>query len=274
VTESAWLNAAPWGITPKVAERLRRTAETVAREWGVAIGERFGAGRYSYVAFAGDDAVLKVVPVEDDEADHESDALALVAGDGAVRLLRHDRERRAMLIERARPGDDASALDERDAIAVAVAAAKRFWRPAERGRPYRWIGDQVPRWLEHAGDHELVAIAKRVYAEMRPGDATLVHGDFHHHNLLRHAGGWVVIDPKPYVGEPEFDVPTFMWNPIGRMPTRDYVERWIDAFAAAGLDAKRIRKWAIVRGTYLGLPLRPGEDEARSPQLRAVRALL
>jgi len=272
--ESAWLDVAPWGITSRVAERLRATAEEVADEWGVPLGERIPAGRFSFVAFAGDDAVLKVVPVEDDEADHEADALALLAGDGAVRLLRHDRARRAILIERARPGDDASPLSEPEAIRVAVAAAKRFWRPASRGSPFRWIGDHVPRWLDNAGDHDLVRQAKEVYATMQPSDATLVHGDFHHHNLLSHHDGWVVIDPKPMVGEPEFDVPTFLWNPIGREPTRESVGRWIAGFADAGLDANLLRKWAIVRGTYQGLPLSQGLTAETSPQIRVVRALL
>ena len=272
--ESAWLDVAPWGINAQVVERLRSTAEEIAREWGVSIGERLIAGRFSYVALAGEDAVLKVVPVEDDEADHEADALALLDGDGAVRLLRHDRPRRAVLIERARPGDDASGLSEDEAVRVAVAAAKRFWRPAERDRPFRWIGDHVPRWLDNAGDHYLVRQAKEIYATMNPSDTTLIHGDFHHHNLLRHGKGWVVIDPKPMVGEPEFDVPTLMWNPIGHMPTKESVERGIGAFAEAGLDANLVRKWAIVRGTYLGLPLSRNETAETSPQLRVVRALL
>lgn len=271
---SAWLDAAPWGITPRVAERLRATAAEVAREWGVPLGERLVAGRFSFVAYAGDDAVIKVVPSEDDEADHEADALALLDGDGAVRLLRHDRARRAMLIERARPGEDASYLSEYEAIRVAVAAARKLWRPAARGQPFRWIGDLVPRWLDDAGDHYLVRQAREIYSSMHPGDTTLVHGDFHHHNLLSHRDGWVVIDPKPMVGEPEFDVPTFLWNPIGHLPTRESVERWIEAFADAGLDANLIRKWAIVRGTYWGLPLSQGLTAETSPQLRVVRALL
>ena len=125
--ESAWLDAAPWGITPQVADRLRTTAAEVARDWGVPLSQRIVAGRFSFVAFAGDNAVLKVVPIEDDEADHEADALALIAGDGAVRLLRHDRARRAMLLERAHPGDDASGLSEDEAIYVAVSAARRLW---------------------------------------------------------------------------------------------------------------------------------------------------
>ena len=272
--ESPWLDRAPWGIAPHVAERLRTTAVEVAREWGVPLGERITAGRFSFVAYAGDDAVLKVVPIEDDEADHEADALALLGGDGAVRLLRHDRARRAILIERARPGDDASYLSEYEAIRVAIAAARKLWRPAESGRPFGWIGDLVPRWLDKAGDHYLVRQAREIYATMHPSDATLVHGDFHHHNLLRHGDEWVVIDPKPMVGEPESDVPTFLWNPIGHQPTREGVERWIGAFADAGLDANLLRKWAIVRGTYLGLPLSRGLTAETSPQLLVVRALL
>lgn len=272
--ESAWLDTAPWGITSRVAERLRATAAEVAREWGVPLGERLTAGRFSFVAFAGDDAVLKVVPIEDDEADHEADALALLAGDGAARLLRHDRARRAILIERAHPGYDASGLSEHEAIHVAIGAAKRFWRPATRDRPFRWIGDLVPRWLDNAGDHYLVRQAKEIYATMHPSDTTLVHGDFHHHNLLSNGDDWVVIDPKPMVGEPEFDVPTFLWNPIGHLPAKEGVERWIAAFADAGLDANLLRKWAIVRGTYLGLPLSRGLTAETSPQLRVVRALL
>jgi len=83
-----------------------------------------------------------------------------------------------------------------------------------------------------------------------------------------------VIDPKPMVGEPEFDVPTLLWNPIGHLPTREGTERWIGAFAEAGLDANLVRKWAIVRGIYQGLPLSEGLIEETSPQLQVVRALL
>jgi streptomycin 6-kinase len=273
-TEGPWLTSAPWGITDRVAARLAATAREVAAQWGVPLGERLQAGRYSFVAFAGENAVLKVVPVEDDEADHEAEALALLDGDGAVRLLRHDRDRRTMLIERAKPGNDLSVLPEAEAMRVAVTAGMRFWRPAQRDRPFRWIGDHIPRWLAMAGQHELVPLAKEIYASLDVADRTLVHGDFHHHNLLRHGERWVVIDPKPMVGEPEFDAPTFMWNPIGKRPTKSYVNKWVRAFAAGGLRAERIREWAIIRGVYLGLPLHPGETDDNTPQLQVVRALL
>ncbi len=100
---------------PPDLEPLARIAQDVAAEWGVELGPPFALSTYSYVAPAGDDAVLKVTPPEDDESDEEADALALWNGDGAVRLLRRDRARRAMLIERARPGSDISELPEDEA---------------------------------------------------------------------------------------------------------------------------------------------------------------
>ena len=45
---------------------------------------------------------------------------------------------------------------------------------------------------------------------------------------------------------------------------RDVTERRLAAFAAAGLDEERMRKWTVIRGAYL----RPDETE------RELRALV
>jgi streptomycin 6-kinase len=222
----------------------------VAAEWELALGPRFALARYSYVAAAGDGAVLKVTPPEDDEADEEAEALALWEGEGAVRLLRHDRARRALLVERARPGEDVSLLPEEDATAAAVDLGSKLWRPASE--PFRWIGDHVPRWLDNAEGHELVPLARTLYSRFEPRRDLLVHGDFHHHNILRSARGLLAIDPKPMLGEPEYDVPSFLWNPIPYRMKRDVTERRLEAFAAAGLDQERMRLWTVIRGAYLG----------------------
>lgn len=272
--EHPWKTEAPWGLSDRLMKQLQQTAEEVAREWGLTLlpGQR---GRYSNVVFTTDGKVLKVTPVEDDEADHEGDALALWDGDGAVRVLRRDHARRALLIERAQPGTDISKLPEDEATAAAVGVALRLWRPARLGAPFRGVAERVTRDLEHTGSHELVGVAQRLFASMSFAQTTLVHGDYHHYNVLRSAGGYVAIDPKPLVGEPEFDVAPFLWNPIGQMPpTVEQAQRRISAFAASGLDPERIRQWAIVRGVCLGLPLGAGETEDASPQLRTVRLLL
>ena len=85
---------------------------SLASEWGLRLGQPFALSNYSFVAPVGDDAVLKVRPADDDESEHEAEALELWDGEGAVRLLRQSRERRALLIERARPGTDLAAIGE------------------------------------------------------------------------------------------------------------------------------------------------------------------
>ena len=234
---------------------LEAVARDVAAEWRIELGEPFALSRHSYVAPAGRDAVLKLTPSEDDESDEEADALELWAGDGAIRLLWSDRERRALLLERARPGTDISTLPEDEATAIAVAAGRLLWRPA--AEPFRWIGDWVPQWLA-AEPSELTPLALELYDSLDVGRTTLVHGDFQHHNLLASARGHLAIDPKPMLGEPEFDVPPFLWNPLPCGLRLEHLESRLAAFAAAGLDEERMRKWTVIRGAYL----QPQEAEA------------
>src|SRR5205814_5331179 len=82
------------------ARTLDALAAEVARDWDVALGSRFSMARFSFSSPAGPDAVLKLTRPEDEEADHEGDALAFWEGHGAVRLLKRDPARRALLIER------------------------------------------------------------------------------------------------------------------------------------------------------------------------------
>ncbi len=246
---------------------LELIALEAAAEWGVRLEPPFALARYSFVAGAGEDAVLKVTPSEDDEADEEADALQLWGGHGAVRLLRHHRERRALLVERALPGDDLSALPEREATAIAVATGARLWKGGQSPglSPFRSVHDHVPRWLESAREHPLAELAAELYDALEKRDGTLVHGDLHHHNILRSSRGFLAIDPKPMLGEPEYDVPSFLWNPLPYRMRRDVTEHRLAAFAAAGLDQERMRKWAVIRGAYL---------EADPDEIEVLRALV
>jgi streptomycin 6-kinase len=227
----------------------KATALEVAREWGLHLGAPFALSNVSYVAPTGD-AVLKVAWEGDTESLHEGDALELWNGEGAVLLLR--RSGRAILEERAVPGGDLSALPDDDATEIAVKLASKLWRPA--GSPFRPVVPEVRRWLDNAEREgsELVPLARKLLAQLNPRADWLVHGDFHHHNILRQRDGFVAIDPKPYLADREYDVPSFIWNPIGnRMEDREQTERRIAAFAAAGLDDFRIRAWTVIRGSYL-----------------------
>jgi streptomycin 6-kinase len=227
----------------------KTTALAAAREWGLEVGEPFALSSVSFVAPAGD-AVVKVPWEGDDESLHEGDALQFWDGDGAIRLLR--RSGRALLEERAVPGTDLSCLAEGEASNLAVGVASRLWRPA--GSPFRPVVPEVARWLDRAEREgsELVPLARNLLAELEPAARWLVHGDFHHHNLLRSGDEFVAIDPKPYLADREYDLPPFLWNPLdNRMEDREQTEHRIAAFVEAGLDEFRIRAWTVIRGAYL-----------------------
>ena len=193
------------------------------------------------------DAVLKVAWEGDDESLHEGEALSAWGGDGAVRLLRADAGRRVVLEERALPGSDISDLDDDAAMQIAVDVGRRLWR--EAGAPFRPVGEHVRRWLANSPS-PLTPLAEELFAGLEPG-RFLVHGDFHHHNVLRHGDRFLAIDPKPYLTDREYDVYPWLHNPLGYRMTPDRTEARIAHFVAAGLDGERIRAWAVIRGAYL-----------------------
>jgi streptomycin 6-kinase len=243
----------PPRFTSSSVKGLEAIAREVAAEWGLDLGPPFAMSNYSYVAPAGDDAVLKVQLPDDEESEHEADALRFWDGDGAVRLLRHDAARKAMVLERAQPGTDLSAAPDDDAIPIALDVARKLWREPPPGGPFRSAWDNSARWIvRYAADHPLRDRAEATLAALEPRSQVLVHGDFHHHNLLRHGDRWVAIDVKAAVGEPEYDVPSFLWNPIGIPLTRGLFDRRFDAFERAGLDRERMRAWTLVRAVIQG----------------------
>jgi streptomycin 6-kinase len=237
----------------------RAKAEEVAREWDLELEEPFALANVSVVYPTKDGRVLKVSWEGDDESLNEPDALELWDGNGAVRAYR--RSGRAVLEERALPGEDISSLEEDAATAIAVDIAQKLWRPASA--PFRSVQRDVDRWLDEARSEGsgLAALARELFETVGVNPQWVVHGDLHHHNILRHGGRFVAIDPKPYLADREYDVPSFLWNPMNNyMADRERTERRIAAFVAIGLDDFKIRAWSVIRGSYL----RPAEEFVRA----------
>ena len=71
--------------------------------------------------------------------------------------------------------------------------------------------------------------------------------DLHAGNILRATREpWLVIDPKPYVGDPHYDALQHMFNSTVRLRADPmlFVHRMADLLA---LDAKRLRLWLFAR---------------------------
>src|SRR3989304_370887 len=92
-----------------------------ASRWSLDVGEAFPGSNVAYVAPVtrrdGTRAVLKLTYPECESA-HEPDALIHWAGRGAVHLIDHDPERRALLMDLVTPGTPLIARSEAEALEV------------------------------------------------------------------------------------------------------------------------------------------------------------
>jgi streptomycin 6-kinase len=78
----------------------------------------------------------------------------------------------------------------------------------------------------------------------------LMHGDFHHFNILSSERGWLVIDPKGVIGPAAYEVGPLLMNPWGDLLKgnnyRLMTERRIDILhEKLGFERERIREWGF-----------------------------
>ena len=117
-----------------------------------------------------------------------------------------------LLLERCIPGSPLSRLDAEVALDALVGLLPRLWIPA--GPPIRTLADEAAWWAEYLprswrGDPGMLAAALAALRELpgTQGEQVLLHQDLHGDNVLAaEREPWLVIDPKPLVGEREFAV--------------------------------------------------------------------
>jgi streptomycin 6-kinase len=253
-------------------EELPGRVASLERAWGIKAERAFDIdGCCSWVAPVrladGSEAVLKV-GIPHDEARYEGDALRLIDGDGAVRLLRASEDGYSLLLERCVPGTDLWTLGEEEGNAVGAGVLRRLWREPDPKVPFERVSEAADRWCREVPEEapaagydpalidRAVALAREL-AESQPRQV-LLHGDFHPANVL--AAGrepWLAIDCKPMVGEPAYDLAQWLHN-RGRNGTATVgALRWQIAQLSEllDLDPARVAGWAFVKS--LGWDLGP-----------------
>lgn len=233
-------------------------------------------GSASWVApVTGPDGAPRVLKVAwaHEEARDEAAAMAAWQGHGAARVDRAERrgDTSLLLMEQVRPGTPLQELmPGPDGDEVIAGLLRRLWirPPAATFRPLshmcRWWADEAARRLAGSGllpadlvEHGLDLF--RSLPQRWDGDPVLLATDLHHGNVLAADGAagpvapgppgggrWVLIDPKPYVGDPHYDVLQHMLNDPERL-TADPAA-FADRMAGlTGLDPQRTRHWLLAR---------------------------
>ena len=212
--------------------------------------------------------VLKLI-THADEADQRT-VLAHFGAVSCVRLI--DWEGQALLMERASPGTPLVQLvrEGRDDEATAIASEVMARLHEQPGPPPAGLRS-VESWgrgfervrlagMERGVEGELIDRAERIYAELCASQhaRVLLHGDLQHYNILADAQrGWLAIDPKGVIGEPEFETGALLRNPVGELglfAASAIVARRTSILAERlGLDPRRILGWAFSQAVLSAL---------------------
>jgi streptomycin 6-kinase len=203
--------------------------------------------------------VILKVAYPDVESEHEHLALRRWGGDGAVRLLRADPHRRAMLLERLY-SRNLNELWDVEACEVVASLYRRIHVPALP--QLRTLAKYVEGWtadltalprsapLPRRLVEQAITLGRDLAADPA-STGTLIHGDLHYENVLAaEREPWLVIDPKPVNGDRHYEIAPMLWNRWDDLAgdTRDGVRRRFHALVdGANLDDDRARAWVVVR---------------------------
>jgi len=271
------------GREPGVREWLARLPQIVAdlaSRWSLSVGEPFQpGGQCSWTAPATDASgavlVLKVAfRFPGGEERDEAAGLRAWDGNGAVRLHAacESESGYGLLLERCVPGTPLGRLlpePEQDAVVAGLLC--RLWAQPRGVYPFRPLAQMCAQWAdEFEAEYAAAPPADRIdpglsragialFRELPSTAASqvLLCTDLHGDNILAaQRMAWLVIDPKPYVGDPAYDVLQHMLNCDERLAA-DPTSLADRMAGLAGLDQGRVRLWLFARSVQssIGSPL-------------------
>jgi streptomycin 6-kinase len=248
VEGAAWLAGLPQAIAD------------LRQRWSLTLGPPITAeASCSWVApctrSAGTTAVLKL-GMPHMEAMHEIAGLQFWAGDPTVLVLEADVDLNALLLERCEPGDTLRMQPEPVQDEVIANLLRRLWRRPPEPHPFRPLSEMVAAWIDESlaaaaqwPDAGLAREGIRILHELvnTSKEAVLLATDLHAGNVLRaQRQPWLVIDPKPFYGDPAYDATQHLLNCSERLRANadDTIRRFADLLA---VDQERVRLWVFAR---------------------------
>lgn len=278
---------------------------SLAADWGISYGRPLGGGNAAFVIEAvtasGRPVIAKLaLPAGLDgfaPFEQELEALRAAGGDPYAELIRHDLNRRTLLLERLGPPLASLRWPADRQLTAVVSTLSRGWRAVQPGglptgaAKAQWLANFVARDWEVLGrpcSQAAVAVAISYAAERAaafdPDRAVLIHGDGHAWNLLLSPdsadGGtsFRLVDPEGLRSEPEHDLGVALRDRNEELLAADTamaaIQRCQQAARLTGISGEAIWQWAFIERVSTGLfLLRLGHRQEARPFL-AVADLL
>jgi streptomycin 6-kinase len=240
--------------------QLPSAIDELRRRWSLTLGDPWQVeASCSWVAPAmrpdGTHAVFKL-GMPHMEAASEPEGLRFWNGDPTVFVLETDAASNAMLLERCEPGTTLRQLPEPEQDVVIAALLRRLWRRPSPPHGFRPLSAMLKSWTAETlaaeaqwRDAGLVRAGLQLFEDLpRPSPHdVLLATDLHAGNVLRaQRQPWLVIDPKPFVGDRAYDVTQHLFNCRPRLlaDPRATIRRLSDLLE---VDAEGVRLWLFAR---------------------------
>jgi streptomycin 6-kinase len=155
-------------------------------------------------------------------------------------------------------------LAEPDQDLVIAGLLRRLWRAPPNPHPFRLLSDMTAFWAEHtlaAAEHwpdvGLVRAGLELFKHLPQSvpQTVLLATDLHAGNVLQaQREPWLVIDPKPFIGDPAYDATQHLFNTPARLGSDAHgtMRRFADLLE---VDPERVRLWMFARAAA-----EPGND--------------
>lgn len=187
-------------------------------------------------------------------------ALKAFQNHGGVKLLDHDEQLGAMLLERVQPGHTlTSYFPHNDAESTRVAAKllRRLHEATlEPNHHFPSLGTVLPDLSKDFPEMSpFMAQARTLKNHLLAQEHhhVLLHGDFHDGNILCSGSDqWIAIDPAGIIGDPLYDVAVFMRNPLKMLVAESnaaaIIERRFEEFSKLiNCPAQRLADWTYLQ---------------------------
>ncbi|UOQ92091.1 aminoglycoside phosphotransferase family protein [Halobacillus shinanisalinarum] len=238
-------------------EQLPELIQYCEEKWKLQIKEPYCLS-FNYVAPAlrkgGGEVVIKLgVPGKGISNEYE----ALKHLNGIVPLIDADLDKGVLILEKIEPGNTLSELtNESEICQIAAKVVKKMIvstppqthlpSTLDRETDMKHICKQSLDQLGPFSNATLKRSAKVfAYLNKTMKEPMLVHGDFHHYNVLSNGpDSWVAIDPKGLIGEVEYDLIQFFMNCLPENGAFGVIENRVEQLTQElNLNLQRLLLW-------------------------------
>jgi streptomycin 6-kinase len=228
-------------------------------KWKLKINKPFSLS-INYVALAtmndGREVVVKIC-IPGKGFQDELVVLQLFNGQGMVKLIDFEIENGILILEKLSPGNTLGDVpDDEEACRIAAKVIRKLTKvaPTDSTIPTIRVREENLRRMinEHPtgiGPFTYQILQKAlnifIYLNNKTSLRQLLHGDFHHYNVLASGDGeWTAIDPKGLIGEVEYDLIQYMLNKLPENNAFETIKKRVDIFTnELQLNEQRLLLW-------------------------------